>query len=421
MSSGVSRGTPLVFFGVMYKIHYLKNGMRLVYEKMPYLKTVSLGIFVKSGSMYETKEENGISHFIEHMLFKGTKNRSAGRIAEEMDFIGGHINAYTAKELTCYYTKVLSKDIALSAQILSDMYYNSLFKEEDIELERGVIIEEINMYEDSPEDVALDVSHEYAWKDSSLGYLISGSVESVKGITREMLLEYMSRRYTPENTVISVAGNFCEDELISIIENHFCGGSNTILTNPPAPVFNSGNFTKIKDIEQAHLSIVYPSYSIEDDRVFSASLLSGILGGSMSSRLFQKLREENGLCYSIYSYTAFYPAAGLFGIYSGLSEDSVGDAMDMIENEIKRISSEKVSDYELAKAKSQLKCSIFMGEENPSSIMSGNGKALLLFGYVRTNEYILSQSETVTSEKILEVANEIFQSGQKTVFILKNQ
>ncbi len=421
MSSGVSRGTPLVFFGVMYKIHYLKNGMRLVYEKMPYLKTVSLGIFVKSGSMYETKEENGISHFIEHMLFKGTKNRSAGRIAEEMDFIGGHINAYTAKELTCYYTKVLSKDIALSAQILSDMYYNSLFKEEDIELERGVIIEEINMYEDSPEDVALDVSHEYAWKDSSLGYPISGSVESVKGITREMLLEYMSRRYTPENTVISVAGNFCEDELISIIENYFCGGSNTILENPPAPVFNSGNFTKIKDIEQAHLSIVYPSYSIEDDRVFSASLLSGILGGSMSSRLFQKLREENGLCYSIYSYTAFYPAAGLFGIYSGLSEDSVGDAMDMIENEIKRISSEKVSDYELAKAKSQLKCSIFMGEENPASIMSGNGKTLLLFGYVRSNEYILSQSEMVTSEKILEVANEIFQSGQKTVFILKNQ
>ena len=210
-----------MFLSIMHKIYNLKNGIRLVYKRMVHTKSVSIGIFVKSGSMYETKEENGISHFIEHMLFKGTKNRSAMKIAEEMDFIGGHINAYTSRDYTCYYTKALSEDLPLCVDILSDMYYNSLFKEEDIELERSVIIEEINMYEDSPEDIALDSLMENIWHNHPLGYLISGTVESVENITRDMLLSYMKRRYTPENTVISVCGFFDEKVLIELLEKHF--------------------------------------------------------------------------------------------------------------------------------------------------------------------------------------------------------
>ena len=406
---------------IMYKIYQLKNGIRLVYEQVPHLKTVSVGIFVKSGSMHETKEENGISHFIEHMLFKGTEKRSAKRIAEEMDFVGGHINAYTSREHTCYYTKVLSEDISLSMDILSDMYYNSLFNEEDIELERNVIIEEINMYEDSPEDVALDLIYECVWKENPLGYLISGTAESVESITRDMLLDYKRRRYTPENTVVSVAGGFREEELIFLFEKYFSGGINFPCREIAIPIFHSGSYTKTKDIEQAHISIAYPGYDVADDRIFSSSIMNNILGGSMSSRLFQKVREEKGLCYSIYSYLAFFPGAGMLGIYTGLSDSAVDEAMEMIDKEIKKISSEKVSDYELSKAKSQLKCGLVMGEENPANRMAGNGKTLLLFDKVRTNEELISFAEKVTDEIILERANEIFGSGEKTVFILKNQ
>ena len=413
--------TLLVLFDIMYKIHYLKNGIRLVYEKMPTLKSVSIGIFIKSGSMYETEKEKGISHFIEHMLFKGTKNRTAGQIAEEMDYIGGHINAYTARECTCYYTRVLSEDLKKSVSILSDMYYNSLFKNEDIKLERNVIIEEINMYEDSPEDLALDLVCEHMWRDNPLGYIISGSEESVNGITREMMLDYLSCRYTPENTVISVAGLFDEGELVSLFEEYFTGGENFPSPALESPKFNSGSFEKTKDIEQTHLSIAYPAYDLSNDKIYSMSMLNNILGGSMSGRLFQKIREENGLCYSIYSYTASFPQAGMLGIYAGLSPNSADAAMEMIEKEITRISEERVSDYELKKAYSQLKCGIVMSRESAGSLMAENGKSLLLLGRVRTDEEILRAAEAVTTSDILECANEIFRSGQKAVFVLKNQ
>lgn len=405
----------------MYKIHYLKNGIRLVYEKMPLLRSVSVGIFVKSGSMYEEEKEKGISHFIEHMLFKGTKNRSAKRIAEEMDYIGGHINAYTARECTCYYTKVLSEDLEKSVEILSDMYYNSLFSDEDIELERGVIIEEINMYEDSPEDLALDSVCEYMWRDNPLGYIISGDVKSVEGITREMLIDYMKRRYTPENTVISVAGCFQEDSLISLFEEYFCGGENFPSSPLREPQFYSGVYTRTKDIEQSHISIAYDAYTLSSKSLYSMSMLNNILGGSMSSRLFQRIREENGLCYSIYSYTAAFPQAGMLGIYAGLADDVINDALEMTEEEICRICNERVSDYELGKAHSQLKCGIVMSRESCGSRMAENGKSLLLLGRVRTGEEILKAAMKVTCGDILKTANEIFQSGNKAVFILKNR
>ena len=411
----------LFYWVIMYKIHCLKNGIRLVYEKLPHTKTVSVGIFVKSGSMYETEKEKGISHFIEHMLFKGTCNRSAKDIAEEMDFAGGHINAYTARECTCYYTKVLSEDLRLSAEILGDMYYNSLFREEDIELERGVIIEEINMYEDSPEDLALDSVCEHMWKDNPLGYIISGSEQSVKGITREMMLDYMRCRYTPENTVISVAGAFQEEDMKSIFEEFFSQGKNApsvILQNPD---FTFGTWTKVKDIEQAHLSIAYRGLDLSSDKLYTMSVLNNILGGSMSSRLFQKVREENGLCYSIYSYTASFPQAGMMGIYAGLSDNSLEKALDMIDSEITRICSEKVSEYELKKALSQIKCGIVMSRESAASHMAENGKSLLLTGRVRTDDEILKAVLSVTEEDILNVANEILGVKERTIFILNNK
>ena len=405
----------------MYKIHYLKNGICLVYEKMPFVKSVSVGIWIKAGSMYETAKENGISHFIEHMLFKGTKNRSARDIAEQMDFAGGHINAYTSRECTCYYTKTLEENLPLSIEVLSDMYYNSLFKDEDIELERGVIIEEINMYEDSPEDVALDTVMERMWSTNPLGFQVAGTVESVGGITRDMMTDYMNRRYTPKNTVISVAGSFDEASLISMCEEFFSQSAEETHHLLDEVVFHSGRWTEKKDIEQAHLSIAYPSYDLTSSRIYSQSLLNNIFGGSMSSRLFQSVRENHGLCYSIYSYTASFPRAGMLGIYAGLSSDSVGEAYDMIEKEIHSICSKPVSDYEMEKARSQLRCAIIMSRESVSSRMSENGKSQLLLGRVRTDNEILQKVAEVSPADIMEDANFIFHSGEQAVFILDRE
>lgn len=403
----------------MYKTHYLNNGICLVMEKMPSAKSVSVGIFVKAGSMYETKKENGISHFIEHMLFKGTKNRTAKRIAEEMDSVGGHINAYTAKECTCYYTKVLSEDLELSVEILSDMYHNSLFREEDMELERSVIIEEINMYEDSPEDVALDSVSELMWAGHPLGNPIAGTAESVGTITREMLIDYYCRRYTPKNTVISVVGALDYEKIIPVFEKYFKASAAGEETEFSSPQFISGEWSREKDIEQAHISIAYPAPDLTEGSVEVLSVLNNILGGSMSSRLFQTVRENNGLCYSIYSYTSVLPQSGMLGIYVGLSNEMVENAQGLIEEEIDKISSQMVSEEEIKRALSQIKCSVIMSRESAASRMSANGKSMLLLGRVRTEEEILQKVMAVTQEDILNTAKKIFKSGSKALFILK--
>ncbi len=404
----------------MHNIHYLKNGICLIYEKMPHLKTVSVGIWVKSGSMYESAQENGISHFIEHMLFKGTEKRTAKAIAEETDFVGGHINAYTSRECTCYYTKTLEENMPLAIDILSDMYHNSLFKEEDIELERSVILEEINMYEDSPEDVALDGILAKMWRRSPLGLKVEGTTESVSKITRDMMLDYMKRRYNAKNTVISVAGCFDEKTLIALCEKFFCREDEYTPDMPEETMFFSGMHRQKKDIEQSHLAIAYPSYDMFSERLYSQSLMNSIFGGSMSSRLFQSLRENNGLCYSIYSYTSSYPASGMLGIYAGLSRDVIDDALDMIDKEIHRITTSPVSDYELEKVRNHLHCSIVMSRESCDARMNENGKSLLLLGRVRTDDEILEKVGDVTKADILHDANYIFNSGEKAVFILEN-
>jgi len=404
----------------MHYTYKLKNGISLVYEKMPFVKTVSVGLWIRAGSMYETKKENGISHFIEHMLFKGTKKRSAHKLAEEMDFVGGQMNAYTSRECTCYYTKALSESLELSFDLLSDMYYNSLFSEADIELERKVIIEEINMYEDSPEDVSLDTLTELIWK-GPLGQQIAGTVETVKGLTREMMLDYISRRYTPENTVISVAGCFDEKELISLCEKYFSGGENYACEKVPAPQFTVCREERVKDIEQAHLSIAYPAFKTGDERIYPLTVLNNIFGGSMSGRLFQSIREKHGLCYSIYSYTSIFPDAGMLGIYAGLNSDELSLAESLIDEETEKLIKNGISDYELEKAKSQLKCSVVMSLESVSSRMNDNGKSILLLGKIRSEEEILSRLEGVTTEEIHKTAKEIFQKENKAVFILKNK
>lgn len=400
-------------------LYHLNNGMLLVYEYMPNVKSVSVGIWVRAGSMYEKKSENGISHFIEHMLFKGTEKRSAKRIAEEIDSVGGQINAYTSRECTCYYSRTLGESLELLIDILSDMYYNSLFSESDINLERKVIIEEINMYEDSPEDLVLDRLEETMWGENPLGYSVSGTRESVQKITRESMLGYYKRRYTPENTVISVAGCFDEKELIALCEKYFskgCKGEKHIYT---VPEFYSGKWEIEKDIEQTHIAIGYNAYDLSSDKIYALSIMNNILGGSMSSRLFQSVRENHGLCYSIYSYTAVFPTAGMLGIYTGVSPSEAEKTLEMIEKEINLLLTKGISDHELKRVCGQLKCSVLMARESVSARMSENGKSQLLLGKIRTDDEITKIIDSVTKDDIMKVADDVFNCGKKAVYIIK--
>ena len=402
----------------MYKKIKLTNGMCLVYEKV-LSQAVSVGLWVKAGSMYEKAEENGISHFTEHMLFKGTKRRSAFELADETDYVGGQINAYTSRECTCYYIKTLSESMELSIDILSDMYYNSLFREEDIESEKKVVIEEINMYEDSPEDVSLDALCEKVWSGNPLGAQILGTEKSVLSFTRENITDYVKRRYTPENTVISVCGGFDEKKLISLCENYFSGGSRGKDASLKEPVWKSGRWIKKKDIEQTHLSIGYPAYSLSDDRIYPLAVMNNVLGGSVSGRLFRSLREKYALCYSIYSYTSLFPDAGMLGIYAGLNFSELKTAEKLIDEEIEKLITVPVSDYELEKAHNQLKCGIIMNGESISSKMAENGKMQLLKGVIHTDEETISKIESVNAKDIMHIASDIFRSDKKAVFILE--
>ncbi len=403
----------------MLNTYYLKNKMRLVCEYMPFSKSVSVGIWVKAGSMYENSDENGISHFIEHMLFKGTKRRTAEELAEETDFIGGQINAYTARECTVYYTRTLSKSLTTALDILSDMYYNSIFSNEDIELERNVILEEISMYEDSPEDVALDSIGELVWKGSPLGSPVAGTSKSVKKITRDMMLDYMNRRYSPENTVISIAGQFDENEIVSLCEEYFDINAKGETDGDIPVVFNSGIWRRKKKIEQTHLSIAYPCFTLMDDRIYEVSLLNNIFGGSMSSRLFQSVREKNGLCYSVYSYSTSFPKAGMFGIYTALASQNIERVNSLINEEIERICSDLVSPRELEKARSQTLCSIIMGGESISTKMNDNGKSQLLLGLVRNEKEVTDKINAVSANSIREAAQSIFNKEKCGKFILE--
>lgn len=402
----------------MYNRATLKNGIRVIYEYIPYVKSVSVGVWVGVGSRYETPANSGISHFIEHMLFKGTKKRSAKDIAEEMDFYGGQINAFTSKEYTCFYTKTLDTHLDLSVDLLSDMYYNSVFNPQDIETERKVIIEEINMYEDSPEDLVHDLLIEKAWDGDPLAMPISGTVESVSGITRDMILSYMDKFYTPQNTVIAVAGSFDEEKLIPLLEEKFNVLRPSYNLSPfSIPEFKGGIYKKQKNIEQAHIAIGFCGLPSKDKDIFPLAVINNILGGSMSSRLFQTIREEKGLAYSVYSYSASYKGCGLYTIYAGLNPDKVDLVCELIINEVQKLVKDGISDYELKKGKEQLKGNYILSLESISSRMSALGKSEVMGERCRTPEEVLALIDSVDEEYANRIIKNIFDAPSCTAIV----
>ncbi|MDY3031615.1 MAG: pitrilysin family protein [Clostridia bacterium] len=395
----------------MFEYKTLSNGIRVVAEKIPYLRSVSLGVWVGSGSRYETEKENGISHFIEHMLFKGTNRRDAARIAAEIDAVGGQINAFTAREYTCFYTKTLDEHIETAADVLSDILFNSRLDERDMELERRVICEEISLYEDSPEDLVYDILYEAVWKGTPMGRSILGTPESLSGITSELMRDYMRRHYTCENTVIAVSGNF-DAGLFELLEKYF--GAREIeksTPKPPKAVYKPGKALKCKDIEQVQLAISFEGIDIFDETVYSLLAFNNVFGCGMSSRLFQNIREKRGLVYSIGAGHSAYDGTGIFDISAGMSPERLPEVAELIVGEIKRIKSEKLTSAELARAKEQLKGNYILSCESTGARMQSAGRSLLINKPMLTQEEVIKKIEAVTADDAADMIDRIFNSA----------
>ncbi len=404
----------------MHKIFTLSNGIRIVTEVIDYVKSVSAGVWVGAGSAFENANNNGVSHFIEHMLFKGTETRSAKDIAEYMDSVGGQLNAVTAREYTCYYAKTLSEHMEMSFEILSDMVKNSTFTDENINVERKVILEEINMSEDNPEDFIHDMLSLNMWRDSALGYPIAGTVDTLAEIDRRTMLDYYNSFYTAENIVISVVGNFDEGQALKILEDKFggikkCG--KIIEGIKKLEVTRCADVVK-RDIEQCQICLGLGGFSRTDRRIYDLAVVNALFGGNMSSRLFQKVREESGLAYSVYSYTSSYHNNGSMTIYAGLSTESLHQALEIINNEIRILKRDKLTKDEVETAKTQLKASIVMGSEGISSRMSNYGKNILFENRVKTLDEIIELIDSVNSDRVAEVIDGVFDKDHLTVSAL---
>lgn len=402
----------------MIEKYTLENGVRVIIEKIPTVRSVALGIWIGTGSKYENTELNGISHFIEHMLFKGTATRSAKQIAEAFDQIGGHVNAFTSKEYTCYYARVLDEHAPNALSILSDMYFNSVFDEQELQKEKNVVIEEIRMYDDTPDDLVHDLVAKACYETHPLGYSILGTEDVLNKITRDNVQDYIESRYTPEQTVITVAGNV-SDTLLEEITRHFSGYKRTMreLTPDTKPEFTAGTVWKKKETEQAHLCLSFPGYDVGHPNIYSLILMNNILGGSMSSRLFQEVREERGLAYSVYSYHSAFKNTGTFTLYTGTATKQLEEVYRVMMNTVAELREKGISDDELKKGKEQLKGSLMLSLESTSSRMSRLGKNELLLARHLELDEIIQRVESVTVESVRNVAGEIFSKPVATALV----
>lgn len=392
----------------MIKRYKLDNGLRVVVENIPTVRSVAMGIWVKTGSRYEDKNNNGISHFIEHMLFKGTEKRSAQEIAESFDSIGGNLNAFTSKEYTCYYAKVLDEHTEVGLDILSDMFFNSKFDEEELNRERNVVIEEIRMYEDTPDDQIHDLIAKSSFERNSLGFPILGTEDVLKNITRDIIKDYMNEMYTIENTVITIAGNVPEN-IVDIIDQYF--GSYNVkgsIKNINSAVFSPHEALKTKQTEQAHIAFALPGLSLADENMYSLILLNNIIGGSMSSRLFQEIREKRGLAYSVFSYHSSFQETGLFSIYAGTAPRQIDEVVDIIQNILIEIKDKGITEKEIAKGKEQLKGSLMLSLESTNSRMNRLGKNELLLGQHLSLDEVVKRINNVDPDSIQAIIDRVF-------------
>lgn len=404
----------------MYKKHILKNGLTIMAEYIPHVKSISLGVWIEVGSRMENKENSGISHFIEHMLFKGTKNRTSKQIASEIDNLGGQINAFTSKECTCYYVKLLDSHITTGVDILSDMILNSKFDESDIDKERSVIIEELKMYEDSPDELSYDLLVENIYKDSSLGMNIIGTEETLENINKKELLEYFNTYYVPNNSVIAISGSFDFDEIVKLIEEKFgLWQKNDVEIKYEDVKFNVSTTLKEKDTEQLNVAIALEAIPVENkEEAYTLAVINTIFGGSISSRLFQKVREEKGLAYSIYSAHTLYKKVGELGIFLSLSNENLPKAYKAIISEIELLKNKYITQEELTNSKEQLKGSYLLNLESTSSKMMALGRSMITSKSIETTDDILNSIDNVDLESVKNLIDKIFIKDKLSICVV---
>jgi predicted Zn-dependent peptidase len=403
----------------LIQVHELQNGLRVVMEAIPFVRSVSFGVWVRNGSRNEVTGNNGISHFIEHMLFKGTEKRSAMQIADTMDAVGGQLNAFTSKEYTCYFTRTLDTHFDVALDVLTDMFFNSKFEQSEIDKECGVILEEISMYEDTPEDLAVDLLQLHTFPQNALGMSILGTTETISSFNKEKFKKFMASRYAPKNVVVAIAGNIDEKEVLEKITAAFGDykGEDEKDEKKEA-VYTPGFSFKEKDIEQVHLCVGFPGIKTGIDESYALAAVNTILGGGMSSRLFQKIREQHGLVYSVYSYNASYYDTGIFLVYAALSPGNVYDVLKLISQEVRGMLSDKINNEQLVKAKEQLKSNFLLSLENAANRMNSIGRTLLMLDKVITPDELVTKIDAIDLDAFFAVCEKIFKLEQMSLSLV---
>ena len=391
------------------RVTRLPSGLTVVSERMDRVETVSLGAYVATGTRHETEAENGVSHFLEHMAFKGTEKRSATAIAEEIEAVGGHINAYTAREQTAYYVKVLKEDMELGADIIGDILSHSTFDPDELERERGVILQEIGQAHDTPDDIIFDHFQETAYPSQPMGRPVLGTEDGIRHMKRDALMGYMRRHYAASNTVVAGAGNLDHDRFVDLVARHFAD-----LPTDPAPsivpgAYKGGEFRETRDLDQVHIVLGFPAVAYGDPDYYPSMLLSTLLGGGMSSRLFQEVREKRGLVYSIYSFAAPAMDGGLFGIYAGTGESEAAELVPVTLDELQKVQRD-VNEAELARARAQVKASLLMSLESTGSRCEQLARQMQVFGRVITTAETVAKINAVTIPDIQRAAARIFRA-----------
>lgn len=390
----------------MFEIKKLPNNVRIIHEKIPYVRSASIGIFVGVGSRYEKENEGGSAHYIEHMLFKSTTKHSAADLAYIMDGFGGQINAYTTRETTCFYARVLDTHINSAIDVLSEMFFDCKFDETETENERGVILEEIGMYEDTPDDLCYEKLVANSFK-GALGRPVLGNKNTLQNMDGKFLRNFKDKNYTAGNIIISLCGNYNQSHLDMICEKF--SKLDTSEKKAATKATYTPHFTATKkQLEQNQLAIAFPSNGVASEERFGMILLNTILGGSVSSRLFQNIREKHGLCYSVFSFQSVFRDMGLISIATGVSEDTQLKTLSLISDELKRLKDDGVSEEELRRAKEQAKSSIVMALESTNARMIKLGNSINSIGTCLTTEELLDKYEAVTRDDILNLARDRF-------------
>jgi len=394
----------------LYQKTTLVNGLRIVSESIPYMSSVSLGIFAGTGSRHETPAEQGVSHFIEHLMFKGTHRRSAKDIAETVDDVGGQLNAATDRENTCYYIKVLPEHLSLGMDILSDMLLNSKFADVDVEKERQVVLEEISLYEDSPDELIHDLHMNSLWPGHALGRNILGTRETIAAMNRQSIIDYRMRHYVPDNLVIAAAGNLTHEQLVELSQLYWAdvsGKSQTVVD--PTPTFVAARLLQEKDIEQLHVCLGTPGVAHDSPQYYASHVLNTILGGGVSSRLFQSIREDRGLAYSVCSYPSSFRDTGLMTIYAGVSPENSREVIEITNAILSDIRLNGVRPDEIKRAKEQLKAGLMFSMESSASRMSRVGRAEISSREYLSPEKLAAKVDAVSLEQLFELAQPLYQ------------